>query len=109
MRNLFGLADECELFVHWSTSSETPPLEAALSDERALAGGYRPLWRTTVWYEADASPQALNLTVGPFEAEVLSGEVVPYLHALLVRTEMLKEFADNITGIPSHHVINQSL
>jgi len=104
-RPLWGKIEECELFVHYSLHQHPPPVEVARNDTLAYERGYTTLWRTHVWFTADSEPEAVNVTLAPLSAEVLSGEVLPYIHALLVKSSLLAEASQ----IPPEQVVRNSV
>jgi len=105
MRNLYGPAEECELYVHLSNGSKSPPVAAVVNQTLASQQGFQTLWHTRVWYEVNATPASVNVSVGPLLPAELSGDVLPYVHATLLRTALL----DKIEEIPPEQVITNSL
>jgi len=104
-RNLYGPMEECDLFVHFSLKDEAPSLPAIINETLAADQGFTLLWHTRVWYETNAAQTAVNVSVGPLPAEALSGEVLPYIHGVLLRSALLEEGGE----IPVEQLITQSL
>lgn len=87
MRNLFGISEECDLYVHYSPTAATPSLEAVTNEAKGLQEGIELLWHQRVWYESDIEPIQVNVSLAPFSLEALSGQGSPHLLATLLRTQ----------------------
>eukprot|EP00933_Yihiella_yeosuensis_P057364 TRINITY_DN5711_c0_g2_i2.p1 TRINITY_DN5711_c0_g2~~TRINITY_DN5711_c0_g2_i2.p1 ORF type:complete len:269 (-),score=42.72 TRINITY_DN5711_c0_g2_i2:164-970(-) len=108
MRNLYGPAEDCDLWVHYSLERKAPPLEAVVNKSLALEEGYELLWHQGVWYEANAEPVAKNVSIGPLPLEALSPSgPFPYIHATLIKRSILE--AAKTAGVSDDQVIQQSL
>ncbi|CAK0898930.1 unnamed protein product [Prorocentrum cordatum] len=106
LRNLYGSSEECDLWVHLSLNGSQPPLGAVLDEARGASAGLQLLWHERVRYEESPAPSSKNVSVGPFSEEVLNGTVLPFVHATLLRTELLE---GGLESIPPHQVVTQSL
>merc|ERR1719162_1383454 len=54
MRNLYGLNEDCELFVHISTGNRHPNIDAVLDEKLGKEQGIDLVWHQRVWYASDA-------------------------------------------------------
>jgi len=95
MRNVYGLSEECMLYVHYGLSQEAPPLEALLDEKLSAEKGFNLLWTEKVWYKSDATMVQKNITVGPLLAEALAGASVPWLHAAVIPMSLLSSVTLN--------------
>ncbi|CAJ1419787.1 unnamed protein product, partial [Effrenium voratum] len=59
-RNLYGLNEDCDLFVHYSFHEKAPASELLLNSSLALAEGYHRLWRHSVEYDSNATAESVS-------------------------------------------------
>lgn len=105
LRNLYGISEECELFVHLGPGSHLS-WTAVLNETAAAEEGAVLLWRSRVRYE-DGENMTNNVTLPPFSSEVLrTGMQPPYLLASLLRVDLLEMSS---TDLPKEHLLQGAI
>jgi len=109
MKNVYEMAEECQLWVHYGRSTKAPPLAVVLNDTAAAEEGFKLVWSPKVWYTDNATVLETNVSLGPLWAEALEGDSVPYLHATLVRTAALQAALGAAQDVPPSQVLQESM
>ncbi|CAJ1436554.1 unnamed protein product [Effrenium voratum] len=108
-RNLYGLNEDCDLFVHYSFHEKAPASELLLNSSLALAEGYHRLWRHSVEYDSNATAESVSVDVGPLPAKALELDgPLPHLHATLLRRSAVVMVQQH-QELPPEEVVQSSL